>query len=31
VIVIVVIGFVAVAELDIWGPDNPCQLLARPV
>jgi GNAT superfamily N-acetyltransferase len=24
-------GFVPVAELDIWGPRNPCQLLARPV
>jgi GNAT superfamily N-acetyltransferase len=24
-------GFVPVAELDIWGPQNPCQLLARPV
>jgi len=24
-------GFVPVAELDIWGPENPCQLLARPV
>ena len=23
-------GFVAVTELDIWGPENPCQLLARP-
>ncbi|HSL11665.1 MAG TPA: GNAT family N-acetyltransferase [Actinomycetota bacterium] len=25
------VGFVPVAELDIWGPQNPCQLLARPV
>jgi len=25
------LGFVPVAELDIWGPENPCQLLARPV
>jgi hypothetical protein len=25
------VGFVPVAELDIWGPENPCQLLARPV
>ena len=24
-------GFVPVAELDIWGPRNPCQLLARPI
>ena len=24
-------GFVPVAELDIWGPRNPCQLLAMPV
>ena len=24
-------GFVPVAELEIWGPENPCQLLARPV
>lgn len=24
-------GFVPVAELDIWGPENPCQLLARPI
>jgi GNAT superfamily N-acetyltransferase len=24
-------GFVPVAELDIWGPENPCQLLARPL
>ena len=24
-------GFVPVAELDIWGPQNPCQLLARPI
>ena len=24
-------GFSPVAELDIWGPDNPCQVLARPV
>jgi len=22
-------GFLPVAELDIWGPENPCQLLAR--
>lgn len=22
-------GFVPAAELDIWGPENPCQLLAR--
>ena len=25
------IGFTPAAELDIWGPENPCQLLARPV
>jgi GNAT superfamily N-acetyltransferase len=24
-------GFMPVAELDIWGPRNPCQLLARPL
>jgi GNAT superfamily N-acetyltransferase len=24
-------GFAPVAELDIWGPENPCQVLARPV
>ena len=24
-------GFVPVAELDIWGPENPCQLLVRPI
>jgi len=24
-------GFVPVVELDIWGPDNPCQLLAKPL
>ena len=24
-------GFVPVAELDIWGPENPCQLLSKPV
>jgi ribosomal protein S18 acetylase RimI-like enzyme len=24
-------GFVPVMELDIWGPENPCQLLARPL
>jgi GNAT superfamily N-acetyltransferase len=24
-------GFMPVAELDIWGPENPCQLLARPI
>jgi GNAT superfamily N-acetyltransferase len=24
-------GFVPVAELDIWGPENPCQVLARRV
>ena len=24
-------GFVPVIELDIWGPENPCQLLAKPV
>lgn len=24
-------GFVPVAELDVWGPENPCQLLARPI
>ena len=24
-------GFAPVAELDIWGPENPCQLLARRV
>ncbi|HET9311102.1 MAG TPA: GNAT family N-acetyltransferase [Actinomycetota bacterium] len=24
-------GFTPVAELDIWGPENPCQVLARPV
>ena len=24
-------GFAPVAELDVWGPKNPCQLLARPV
>jgi len=22
-------GFAPVAELDVWGPENPCQLLAR--
>ena len=22
-------GFRPAAELDLWGPDNPCQLLAR--
>lgn len=25
------VGFVPVMELDIWGPDNPCQLLAMPI
>jgi ribosomal protein S18 acetylase RimI-like enzyme len=25
------LGFTPVAELDIWGPDDPCQVLARPV
>ena len=25
------VGFVPVAELDIWGPENPCQLLAKPL
>ena len=25
------IGFVPDAELDIWGPENPCQLLAKRV
>jgi GNAT superfamily N-acetyltransferase len=24
-------GFTPLAELDIWGPENPCQLLARPI
>jgi GNAT superfamily N-acetyltransferase len=24
-------GFVPIMELDIWGPENPCQLLARPL
>ena len=24
-------GFKPVAELDIWGPENPCQVLARPI
>jgi GNAT superfamily N-acetyltransferase len=24
-------GFTPVAELDIWGPENPCQVLARPL
>jgi predicted N-acetyltransferase YhbS len=24
-------GFRPIAELDIWGPENPCQVLARPV
>jgi len=24
-------GFMPVAELDIWGPENPCQVLARPI
>jgi GNAT superfamily N-acetyltransferase len=24
-------GFVPVMELDIWGPENPCQLLAKPL
>jgi GNAT superfamily N-acetyltransferase len=24
-------GFVPVAELDIWGPENPCQLLVLPL
>jgi GNAT superfamily N-acetyltransferase len=24
-------GFVPVTELDIWGPENPCQLLAMPL
>lgn len=24
-------GFLPVMELDIWGPENPCQLLARPL
>jgi len=24
-------GFSPLAELDIWGPDNPCQLLGRPI
>lgn len=23
------LGFQPVAELDVWGPENPCQLLAR--
>ena len=22
-------GFAPVAELDVWGPENPCQLLVR--
>jgi GNAT superfamily N-acetyltransferase len=24
-------GFIPVMELDIWGPENPCQVLATPV
>jgi len=24
-------GFVPVMELDIWGPENPCQVLAMPI
>ena len=24
-------GFIPMAELDIWGPENPCQLLARAI
>jgi GNAT superfamily N-acetyltransferase len=24
-------GFMPIAELDIWGPENPCQLLARTI
>jgi GNAT superfamily N-acetyltransferase len=24
-------GFLPVAELEIWGPENPCQLLAKPL
>ncbi len=25
------LGFMPVVELDIWGPENPCQILARPL
>lgn len=24
-------GFIPILELDIWGPENPCQVLAKPL